>query len=244
MGTQIAQTSETFGKASDKSWLRTRMGLQDMMPITLDISAFDAEHIVNGYIPSGIVLGKITAGGKYGPYNGQTGEVQSVVATGGTAGTFTFSFGGETTAAINWNATAAQIQAALETLAAINPGDVACSGGPLPTTAVTITWAGQYLGQDVPALSVTDTITNGDAVLTTSTAGGGGGGAGGLDIARGHLFEEVKVTALTDADCGAALYWTGVVRASKLPSFTGTGDGIGELDALARQQLASWIRYE
>ena len=140
-GTNIAVTTETFNKGSDKSWLGTRMGLRDMRSITLDISTFDAEHVANGYLPSGIVLGIITATQKYGPYD--------------------------------------------------------------------------------------DTALDGRAV------------------ARGHLFEEVKVTnAATDADPGAALFWTGVVKESKLPQFTGTGNAKGEIDANGKADLAGWIRYE
>lgn len=139
MGTQIGVTTETFNKASDKSWLRTRKGLQDMLPITLDISAFDAEHIAGGYIPSGIALGKITATGKYAPYNNALAD--------------------------------------------------------------------------------------------------------GTEVLAGHLFEEVKVTALTDADCGAALFWTGVVRESRLPSFTGTGNNKGEVDSAGKTDVSAWIKY-
>lgn len=139
-GTNIALTSESFNKSSDKSWIATRMGLEDMRSITLDISTFDAEHIQNGYLPSGIVLAKITATGLYGPYD--------------------------------------------------------------------------------------DTAVDGRAT------------------AAGHLFEEVKVTALTDADCGAALFWTGVVNTAKLPSFTGTGNNKGEVDANGKADVAAWIRYE
>lgn len=142
-GTNIAVTTESFNKASDKSWIGTRMGLQDMRSITLDLSTFDAEHVVNGYIPSGIALGIITATGKYGPYD---------------------------------NAQA--------------PGD-------------------------------------------------------GRGVLRGHLFEEVKVTNIaTDADVGAALFWTGVVKLSKLPQFVGTGNNLGEADATGQADVAAWIRYE
>lgn len=142
-GTNIAITTETFNQASDKRWLGTRMGLQDMRSITLDLSTFDDEHVANGFIPSGIALGKITASEKYGPYD--------------------------------------------------------------PTT---------------PA-------------------------ADGREDFAGHLWEAVKVTdKATDADCGAALFWTGVVKTAFLPSFTGTGDGIGEVDAAAQTAVAGWIRYE
>lgn len=69
MGTNIGITTETFNKASDKSWIRTRMGLQDMLPITLDISTFDAEHAALGYLPSGICIAQLAAGDKFGPYS-------------------------------------------------------------------------------------------------------------------------------------------------------------------------------
>lgn len=59
-------------QAENRSWLLgpdgTRPG--DNPSITLDVSTFTAgTHYPNGFIPSGIVLGKITATGKYGPYN-------------------------------------------------------------------------------------------------------------------------------------------------------------------------------
>jgi hypothetical protein len=67
-----------------------------------------------------------------------TYAVQQVVLNNATGGTFTLSFKGlaneitETTAAINYNATAAQVQTALENLASLTPGDVVVKGGPLP----------------------------------------------------------------------------------------------------------------
>lgn len=248
MGTNIATKEESFNKASDKSWLGTRMGLKDMRSITLDISTFDAEHIAQGYLPSGIALGKISASGKYGPYQPgpETNEIQSLVATGGTAGDFTLTFDGETTAAIAYNANAAAVQAALEGLSNINPGDVVCAGGPLPGTAVTITFGGQYADTDVPTLVVADNVTNGDATITTPTQGEGAGAAtDGRETFSGILFEESKVTALTDPDCGAALFWTGVVKTAKLPSFSGTGAGIGMVDNGAKASAAGQkIRWE
>lgn len=100
-----------------------------------------------------------------------TNEVQSLVATGGTAGDFTLTFIDQTTAAIPYNATAAQVQSALEALSNVNPGDIVAAGGPLPATPVTLTFGGQYAAQNVPALVVTDNVTDGNAVITTSTPG-------------------------------------------------------------------------
>lgn len=67
MGFNPKIQTETFG-GTDKSWIRTRSGLDRMKPIMLDMSAFNANHVVNGRIPSGTALGKITATGLYGPY--------------------------------------------------------------------------------------------------------------------------------------------------------------------------------
>ena len=60
--------------------------------------------------------GGINAGG-YGPFNSQkTDEQQTVRVTNATGGTFTLTFNGQTTAPIAFNATAAQVDAALEAL--------------------------------------------------------------------------------------------------------------------------------
>ena len=75
--------------------------------------------------------GGINAGG-YGPFNSQkTDEQQTVRVTDATAGTFTLTFDGQTTAPIAWNATAAQIDAALEALSNIEADEIQTSGGPV-----------------------------------------------------------------------------------------------------------------
>lgn len=62
--------TETFG-VDDQSWLGSEHGTQATEPVTLDTSTFTAgTHYPAGYFKSGIPLGKITASGKYGPYNG------------------------------------------------------------------------------------------------------------------------------------------------------------------------------
>lgn len=54
----------------DKSWLATRDGIDIARSITLDLALFtEATHYPNGFIPSGMTLGKVTATGLYGPYN-------------------------------------------------------------------------------------------------------------------------------------------------------------------------------
>ncbi|WP_405535215.1 S8 family serine peptidase [Streptomyces sp. NBC_00075] len=60
----------------------------------------------------------------------------------------------QTTANLPFNATVQQVRAALEALAAIEPGDVLATGGPLPGTPVVVSFAGRYLNQDVEPLRV------------------------------------------------------------------------------------------
>lgn len=54
----------------DLSWLASQHGVEAAESITLLKSAFTSgTHYPDGFLKSGIPLGKITASGKYGPYN-------------------------------------------------------------------------------------------------------------------------------------------------------------------------------
>jgi subtilisin family serine protease len=85
---------------------------------------------------------------------------------GPNAGTFTLGFtppatGGaapaqQTTTALPFDADASAVRAALEALAAFDPGDVAVTGGPLPGAVIVVGFQGQYLNQDVNPLVVVD----------------------------------------------------------------------------------------
>lgn len=115
-----------------------------------------------------------------------TNEVQTITITGTpTGGSFTVTsaitgysriatgndFAG-TTVAISYAATAAVVQAALETVLGV--GNVTCAGGPFPGTAVTVTFAGELEATNVAALSTTDSLTGGTtpaSAVTTTTAG-------------------------------------------------------------------------
>lgn len=62
----------TSYQVENRSWLLSPHGTEPgtTPSITLDVSAFTAAtHYPNGYFPSGIVLGVITATGLYGPYD-------------------------------------------------------------------------------------------------------------------------------------------------------------------------------
>lgn len=74
------QQTESY-VAEDRSWLASRHGTDVTQTITLDVSAFTANtHYPNGYIPSGVVLGKITATGLYGPYSNAASDGTEVAA--------------------------------------------------------------------------------------------------------------------------------------------------------------------
>lgn len=61
--------TETHGQ-DDQSWLGSSHGTDMARSVTLDTSAFTAAtHYPAGFLKSGIPLGRITASGKFGPYN-------------------------------------------------------------------------------------------------------------------------------------------------------------------------------
>lgn len=220
----------------DHSWLGSAHGTDSARTITLDTSAFTANtHYPNGYFPSGLPLAKITASGKYGPYAGRTSEVQTVTITGTpTGGTYTLTFDGATTAAIAYNATASAVQTALEALPNISPGDVTCAGGPHPGTAVTVSFAGAYLGKNVPQMTAASgSLTGGSTptVTVTTGTGGGSGSSDGTETLAGFLFTSVKAPASTSVDIGAALLEHGRVIAARLPIAV---DSAGRADVAGR----------
>ncbi|WP_186783736.1 head decoration protein [Streptomyces sp. CBG33] len=54
-----------------RDWLGSAHGTDAPVSVTLDVSKFTkATHYPNGFIKSGIPLGKVTATGRYGPYDG------------------------------------------------------------------------------------------------------------------------------------------------------------------------------
>lgn len=227
--TYIGVESTSYG-VERRSWLLGPHGTEPgaNRSITLDVSAFTAGiHYPSGYIPSGTPLAKITASDLYGPYS-VTDEVQTLTEGGSGLTSFTITYSGQTTASIDDDATAAEVQAALEALSNIAPGDVIVTGGPLGTGPFTVTFAGTLADTNVAAMTTTPTGGTGTVVVATTTAGGTEG-AGGLETCAGLLLSTVKVPSLTDntKDVGAALFVHGFVRLSKLPF---TLDANGQTD--------------
>lgn len=131
--------------------------------------------------------GLLTKGGA--PTSGVS-EAQQIAITGTpTGGTFTLTFGSDTTAAIAYDATAAIVQAALRLLAGIGSAGVSCSGGPLPGTPISVTFTGDLAGLNVAAMTEDHSgLTGGTdpAVAITTTIAGVRGDYRG--VSQGQLL--------------------------------------------------------
>ena len=224
MDIQPYTSTETL--AVGRPWLMSMLGIETNQTVTLDLAKFsETLHwtAASAYQPerklkSGIPLGKLTASGLYAPYNAVTNEVQTLTVTGApTGGTFTITWSGQTTAALAYNATAAQVQAALVALSNIAPGDVVvtgAAGGPW-----TLTWGGTQLGEDVAAPTTTESFTGGtspDITIATATAGGAAATADGADVFAGFLFTEVSFYP-GSTKAAAPLMVHGQIDVAKLP---------------------------
>ncbi len=153
----------TFTNAFTQTGLLPALGGQHgkRMPVRLPASVT---------YPKGTVLGEVTG----------NNEVQTItLATSGTlGGTYTLSFANETTAAIAFNATAAQVQTALELLSTTGAGNVAVTGTTPSTSGgtLTVTFQGLLGYANVPAMTLGAGSLTSDmsSAVTTATAGSSG----------------------------------------------------------------------
>ena len=105
-----------------------------------------------------------------------TDEVQLLTLGGAaTGGTFTITFNGQTTAAINWNDSAATATSKFEAISTLGSGNAVIT---IPsTTTYVITFTGDLAGTDLNQVTVSSSLTNPGAVTitpSTTTAGAGG----------------------------------------------------------------------
>lgn len=116
---------------------------------------------------SGNIIGSAIAK-NVSPVGSTADEVQSLTMTGSpTGGTFTLTFGAQTTAAIPYNCTAAEVQAAIEALSNFEVGDVLVFGGPFPTKVIYIFFQGQYKETNVAMFTDTESLTGGTSPTVT-----------------------------------------------------------------------------
>lgn len=108
-------------------------------------------------------------------------EIQTVTIAGGaTGGTFTITFGGQTTSAIPYASTAAVVQAALEALSSIGAGNIYVTKA---ADVYTLTFRNALGQQNVAQVTASATgLTGGTPTITpaTGTAGAAGTGPAGV----------------------------------------------------------------
>jgi hypothetical protein len=98
--------------------------------------------------------------------------VETITATGTpTAGNFTLTVNGQTTANIPYNAAATAVQSALTALSGIGAGQVTCTGGPLPGAPVVCTFGGT-MAKTAVTMTLTPTgVTPGSISVALTTPG-------------------------------------------------------------------------
>lgn len=220
MTTDISVQSTQF-QVEKRSWLLSPHGTEpgSTPSVTLDISAFtQGTHFPNGYIPSGMHLGKITASGLYGPYSGTTDEVQTVTEGGSGLTSFTLTYSGQTTGSIAAAATSATVQTAIEALSNVGAGNVAVTGsagGPY-----SVAFGGTLADTNVAQMTSTPTGGTGTVTVATLTAGGADASSDGRQVAKGLLFSSVRAVRQDGSlavKVGGSIVVHGFVDPSKLP---------------------------
>lgn len=111
----------------------------------------------DGVSLGGSMIGQLLSDGS--SLTAGTAEVQTASKTGTvTSGTFTLTFMGETTSALAYDISNANLLIALNALPNVDSGDITLGGGPLNTTPVTMTFAGAYASADIPLATISSTL--------------------------------------------------------------------------------------
>jgi PKD repeat protein/glucose/arabinose dehydrogenase len=204
--------------ASEQQILRVPVNRQECCHVAGDID-FDTHGNLWMVTGDDTPAGGINGGG-FAPANDQlTDEQQTVRVTGATAGTFTLSFAGQTTAALPYNATRDQIDAALEALPNIGADEIQTSGGPVSSSNVNVFFRRARQQSDQSQITADGAGLTGGGV-TTATAQEGGWfqrptgdsrrGAGNSNDLRGKLLRfRVKAGDIAAADANRADFGAG-----------------------------------
>lgn len=123
-----------------------------------------------------------------------TSESQTLVEGGAGLTSYTITFTGQTTASIDDDATPAQVQAALEALSNIAPGDIVVTGSTNPINmTVRFLPTGAYGGVDVATMTTTPTGGTGVVNVAVTQGGGLAGGVKPTDIVPCPDFTENRL---------------------------------------------------
>jgi hypothetical protein len=203
--------TETIG-TGDMSWMGGVYGLHDCRTAPPDPVLFSAALYPDG-VPSGTPCGIVTATKRLGPYTGDgTDEVQTLTEGGSGLTSFTITALGETTDPLDDDATAADVQEALEAI--YGAGNVVVTGGPLATGPFVVSFVGELANTDVAAMATTPTGGTGTVVVATTTAGGADGSADGREVLAGFLLTDQPAPG----EGGWPLLDHGRIKVNQLPS--------------------------
>lgn len=143
----------------------TAVRIDELAIFNASISASDESAIYN------------SGSGRSYPYSAGTNEVQTLTIAGSpSVGSFTLSFNGSSTSALSYDSDASAIESALTSLSSVGTGNVACAGGPLPGSAVTVTFQNDLGSENVSPIGVEDSrlqytvVTTQDGAPTPSQA--------------------------------------------------------------------------
>jgi flagellar hook-associated protein 2 len=160
---QIILTDNTYGTSNLSITLTYNKGSGDTDLTGLGMS-FSAEGgaataSLTGFESSAFTLTQAAQDSKIKvdgfPSTSALAEVQHLSFTSpATAGAFTLAYDGQTTAAINYNATVAEVQAALEALPNVSAGDITVGGDALTTSNGTMTFTFRDTAGDVSSLVI------------------------------------------------------------------------------------------
>ena len=218
----IAVLTENIGPDSTQQGIVKPSDITEV-GCTLDLALFAAAgQIVNGVIPALTPLGKVTATNLYGPYGGgdvTTDEVVTITVGGSGLTSFTLTFGGQTTASIDDQATGADVQTALRALSTIDlddPDDDVTVTGPAGGPWV-VTFTSALANTNVGAITSTPTGGSGTVTPVVTVAGGAEGAADGRQVGAGLLFDSIPTRGKVTGNVGASRIVLGAIYEGKLP---------------------------
>ena len=110
----------------------------------------------------------VTPGGVEATFN----EVQAIDLGGSETGTWTITFDGEETSALDWDASADDVKSALEALSNIASGDVAVDIDMEDNIIYVVTFLGNLAGSDQPTMEIDDSDLESDATVEVRQQGG------------------------------------------------------------------------
>ncbi len=130
------------------------VALTDDATTTVDLITFITSVAAHRYLDKSVAV----------VVQAQYDETQQIAITGApTGGTFTLTFGAQTTATINWNDNAATVQTRLQALSSIGAGNALVTGGPGPGTPFIVEFAGTMAKTAEALITLTNNLLTGGA---------------------------------------------------------------------------------